>query len=154
MTRLQQVIQSTIVPATIDDIRRDLTALGVAPGMTLAVHSSLSACGYVVGGAVAIIPALEQALGEAGTLAMPTHSMDASDPDGWSDPAVPEPLAQTDPATRSCVRTDFDPPLAAWARSLNASARSSVAGARITRSARGLRAGPRPSVSPAITRSR
>lgn len=89
-TRVQRVIQSTMVPATVEHIRRDLTALGVVPGMTLAVHSSLSACGYVVGGAAAVILALEQALGEAGTLAMPTHSMDLSDPSNWQDPAVPE----------------------------------------------------------------
>ena len=36
---------------TKDDIVRDLRAVGVGPGMTIMVHSSLSALGQVEGGA-------------------------------------------------------------------------------------------------------
>jgi len=54
-----------------DDIVNDLRALGVGPGMTIMVHSSLSALGRVEGGAETLIEALIEAVGPEGTVAMP-----------------------------------------------------------------------------------
>jgi len=75
--------------ATVATLARDLRLLGVQPGMTLIVHASLSAMGFVCGGEVAVVLALEEALGPRGTLAMPTHT-ELIDPKYWSKPGVPE----------------------------------------------------------------
>jgi aminoglycoside 3-N-acetyltransferase len=76
-------------PITIPSIVADLAALGVQPGMTLLVHSSLSAIGWVCGGPLAVVLALEEALGPQGTLVMPTQSGGLSDPEHWQAPPVP-----------------------------------------------------------------
>jgi aminoglycoside 3-N-acetyltransferase len=68
----------------------DLTAIGIRPGMTLIVHSSLSRIGWVVSGAEAVIWALIDVLGPQGTLVMPTFSGGLTDPATWTNPAVPE----------------------------------------------------------------
>lgn len=60
--------------ATAQQIARDLRSLGLAPGMNLVVHSSLSSLGQVDGGADAVIDALHEAIGETGTLVMPTFT--------------------------------------------------------------------------------
>jgi aminoglycoside 3-N-acetyltransferase len=90
------VIKSTINgPVTLEDIKRDLLTLGVQPGMILVVHSSLSSIGWVSGGAVAVIQALEEVIGTEGTLVMPTHTGGLSDPAEWSNPPVPEDWKET-----------------------------------------------------------
>ncbi|MFI5807444.1 aminoglycoside N(3)-acetyltransferase [Streptomyces sp. NPDC051561] len=75
---------------TRDSLAADLRDLGVRPGETLLVHSSLSSLGLVCGGRVAVVEALLDALGPAGTLAVPAHSGQYSDPAGWQHPPVPE----------------------------------------------------------------
>lgn len=76
-------------PATMSSLVDDLRALGVTDGMTLMVHASLSRIGYVAGGAHGVVAALRTAIGETGTLVMPTHSTDLTDPASWSNPPIP-----------------------------------------------------------------
>jgi aminoglycoside 3-N-acetyltransferase len=77
-------------PNTRVSLAADLAALGLRPGDTAIVHSSLSALGWTVGGAETVIHALLDVLGPAGTLMMPAHTSNNSDPARWSQPPVPE----------------------------------------------------------------
>jgi len=54
------------------EILSALSALGVAKGDTLLVHSSLSSCGHIDGGAKTIIDAIIQAIGPEGNFFVPT----------------------------------------------------------------------------------
>ncbi|WP_337100653.1 aminoglycoside N(3)-acetyltransferase [Paenibacillus sp. YIM B09110] len=86
----QNIIDRTKLPITVKTIVEQLRMLGVHEGDMLLVHSSLSALGWVCGGAQAVVQALLQAVGEGGTLIMPAQSGDWSDPSEWGNPPVPE----------------------------------------------------------------
>lgn len=75
-------------PATVASLTIELSQFGLEDGVTI-VHSSLSSLGWVAGGAQAVVEALLDAVGPAGTLVMPTQSGQLSDPAGWGDPPVP-----------------------------------------------------------------
>ena len=85
----KDIIEKSSKPQTVRTLVKDLKNIGVTDGMVLLVHSSLSSIGWVCGGAVAVILALEEVLGKEGTLIMPTHSGDLSDPAKWENPPVP-----------------------------------------------------------------
>jgi aminoglycoside 3-N-acetyltransferase len=86
----QHLIQQTRTPRTCESLAHDLRALGVEAAMSLEVHSSLSKLGWVCGGPVAVVQALMDVVTEAGTIVMPTHSSNYSDPAQWSNPPVPQ----------------------------------------------------------------
>lgn len=104
-----EAIQGATAPVTVESLATELRALGVAPEMTLLVHSSLSALGWVCGGPVAVVQALETVLGPRGTLVMPSHSSDLSDPAGWRRPAVPESWWDTIRRTMPAYDPDLTP---------------------------------------------
>ena len=82
-------------PITRERMAADLASLGVEPGMTLLVHTRMSAVGWVCGGAVSVIRALQDAVRTWGTIVMPTQSSDLSDPELWENPPVPRSWWQT-----------------------------------------------------------
>ena len=86
----RETIERTPSPATRASVLADVRSLGVEAGSTVMVHASLSKIGYVAGGAHAVVLALLDAVGRDGTLVMPTHSTDLTDPSTWSNPPVPE----------------------------------------------------------------
>jgi aminoglycoside 3-N-acetyltransferase len=71
-------------------IAEDLARLGVRRGMLLNVHSAMSRLGFVVGGAQSVVEGLLEAVGPEGTLMMPSHSAQLSDPANWRSPPAPE----------------------------------------------------------------
>ena len=91
----EKIISETKEPVTKSLLVKQFTELGIKKGMTLLVHSSLSSLGWVCGGAVTVIKALEEVLTEEGTLVMPSHSCNLSDPSHWQFPPVPESWWQT-----------------------------------------------------------
>jgi len=83
-------IDDAAMPATVTSLVADLRALGLDEGATVMVHGSLSKLGFVAGGAHAVVKALLDAVGDGGTLVMPTHSTDLTDPSAWRNPPVPQ----------------------------------------------------------------
>lgn len=83
-------IEETDEPLTVERLVSDLRDLGVESGDTILVHSSLSALGWVAVGPPTVVDALMETVGEEGTLVLPTHSTQYSDPSDWQNPPVPD----------------------------------------------------------------
>jgi aminoglycoside 3-N-acetyltransferase len=99
------VIARSARPVTQTQLAADLRDLGLGAGDVVLAHVSLSALGYVPGGAVAVLQALGNVLGDSGTLVMPTQSGDLSDPAHWVAPPVP---AEWQDAVRDAIPA-YDP---------------------------------------------
>lgn len=98
----QDVIQQTETPATIGSLVHDFQRVGLRRGDVVIVHSAMSKLGWVVGGAAAVIDALMKVISPGGTLVMPAHTGNNSDPAHWENPPVPQ-------AWWSMIRTQSPP---------------------------------------------
>lgn len=106
------------------EIFEGLRQIGVTPGMSIMVHSSLRAFGWVVGGPEAVIAALMDAVGPQGTILMPSFNHGAPfQPGGPNlfDPARTPTLNGRIPSVfwrMSGVMRSLNPthPYAAWGR--------------------------------------
>jgi aminoglycoside N3'-acetyltransferase len=72
-------------PLTYQSLLKSFRETGIAEGMMIEVHSSLSSLGYVEGGAETVIKVLMQIVGESGALIMPAFPV-----------SLPMPLSDTD----------------------------------------------------------
>ena len=86
---IARLIAESKAPRTRESLARDLDQLGVMTGDRLIVHTSMRSLGWVNGGAVAYIQALQDAVGNTGSIVIPTQSGDYSDPGGWRHPPIP-----------------------------------------------------------------
>lgn len=86
---MKTLVEETKNLNTVSTLEKDLKDLGLKEGMIVLVHSSLSNIGWVNGGAIAVIQALQNVITEEGTIVMPGHSSDLSDPSRWGNPPVP-----------------------------------------------------------------
>ena len=77
-------------PHTVASLSAELSALGLVPGDVVLLHSSRSSIGFVAGGPQAIVQAVLNVLGQQGTLVVPTHTPENSDPATWHNPPVPK----------------------------------------------------------------
>src|SRR5919107_36056 len=96
------LIDRTPEPRTRLSLAADLRQLGLGPGAVVIVHSSLSSLGWVCGASVAVVQALMDVITPSGTLVMPAHSGEYSDPANWEHPPVPDswqgPIRESMPA--------------------------------------------------------
>jgi len=96
--------------STVGTLTAQLRELGVRRDAVVLVHSSYKSLGEVIGGPQAVVEAL---LAAAGTLVVPTHTPENSDPADWGNPPVPE--AWWEPIRRETP--GFDPartPASRW----------------------------------------
>lgn len=77
-------------PRTRTSLAADFQALGLRAGMTVILHAAMSKLGWVNGGPTAVIYAMMDVLTSEGTLVMPAHSTDLSDPVHWENPPIPK----------------------------------------------------------------
>ncbi len=102
MSEAEVVASTPGLPLTRRRAVEELRALGITPGTTMLVHTSLRSLGWVVGGAETVVLALEEAVGPTGTVVMPAFSLSAPEPSRWVAPPVPE-------AWWATIRRDWPP---------------------------------------------
>ncbi|MEE9413883.1 MAG: AAC(3) family N-acetyltransferase [Acidimicrobiales bacterium] len=95
MATERELIESTEWPATVASLADQLGEVGIDQGDVLIVHSSMSALGWVAGGAQAVVEALLAAVGVSGTLVMVTQSGQLTNPALWNNPPVPKEWVET-----------------------------------------------------------
>ena len=74
---------------TRDALAGEFRRLGVRPGMAVMMHASLSGLGYLPNGPYDVIDAVLDVVGPGGTMLMPAHSGQLTDPADWQNPPVP-----------------------------------------------------------------
>lgn len=95
MNRTAPSPEQSFPPVTRGELSGLFRTLGLKPGTEVMVHSALSSLGYAVNGALDVIDALTDCVGVGGTVLMPAHSGQLTDPAGWRNPPLPPEHVQT-----------------------------------------------------------
>ena len=140
------------VPGTVRGMVAQLATLGLPAGATVIVHASLSRLGWVAGGAQAVVTALLEAVGPAGTLVMPTHSRQLTEPSDWGNPAGAAVLVGRSSGRRHRPSTRGPRRPISWVPSSSVSDVFRVYCAAPIRRCPSPRAGRTPSASPRVIR--
>lgn len=78
------------MPLTRRSLARAFEEIGIGRGEIVLVHSAMSRLGWIAGGVVALLWGLLDAVGEEGTIVVPTHTGENSDPALWRNPPAPQ----------------------------------------------------------------
>ena len=84
------MVERSAEPLTPQSLLTNLRACSVQRGHTLIVHGSLSQIGFVIGGAETVVRALLAAVGDEGTLVVPTQTWKNLDPTRGVHGDIPE----------------------------------------------------------------
>src|SRR5215216_2400915 len=88
---------------TTTTLAEDFRRAGLQAGQAVLIHTSMrSIGGQIVGGANAVVDALMTVIAPDGTLVMPTHSSDNTDPATWRISPLP-------PETWEIIRAEMPP---------------------------------------------
>lgn len=102
-------VEAVSEPLSSDILLEEFRELGVEAGDRLIVHSSMTEIGWVAGGPQAVVDALQRAVTESGTLVVPTHTPQYSNPEQWENPPVPDDWIDLIPRRMSPFRRDVTP---------------------------------------------
>lgn len=105
----KRAIEQVDEPNTVQSLVCAFEELGIEDGETVLVHASLSALGWTCGGPQAVCDALREVVTESGTVVMPTHTGQYTDPAGWSDPPVPDEWVESIHESRPPFRPGVTP---------------------------------------------
>lgn len=92
------------------EVVKQLSGCGWKAGMMVLVHTSFKKIGgWIPGGTQAVTLAMLEVLGADGTLIMPSHTTDNSEPSYWQNPPIPESWWQTVRNTMPAYDPDTSP---------------------------------------------
>ncbi|KMT58091.1 aminoglycoside N3-acetyltransferase [Listeria fleischmannii 1991] len=83
-------IWRTEKPYTKSRLINELKKAGLKEGDTIIFHASMSQAGWICGGAITVIDALQSVVTKNGTIVMPAQTGGLTDPENWENPPVPK----------------------------------------------------------------
>ncbi|EMG26977.1 aminoglycoside N3-acetyltransferase [Listeria fleischmannii subsp. fleischmannii LU2006-1] len=79
-------IWRTEKPYTKSRLINELKKAGLKEGDTIIFHASMSQAGWICGGAITVIDALQSVVTKNGTIVMPAQTGGLTDPENWENP--------------------------------------------------------------------